>query len=167
MTRSTIAVVQVLVAQRFGLRVAELRTPGRQPALVRVRNAAIWLARALSGALHPWAVLLGIKARPSDIRPTAGQVRYLRARGINPAGLSRPEAKAMQGLLQLRKGEAMAWPRQMERFIAAHGWGERLARACAAGMIDDGLRGSIEHLRQLAMSAYFELMAVRRSRTVH
>lgn len=118
-------------------------------------------------ALHPWAVLLGIKARPSDIRPTAGQVRYLRARGINPAGLSRPEAKAMQGLLQLRKGEAMAWPRQMERFIAAHGWGERLARACAAGMIDDGLRGSIEHLRQLAMSAYFELMAVRRSRTVH
>lgn len=53
MTRSTIAVVQVLVAQRFGLRVAELRAPGRQPALVRVRNAAIWLARAMSGASYP------------------------------------------------------------------------------------------------------------------
>ena len=52
-TRSTIAAVQVLVAQRFGLRVAELRAPGRQPALVRVRNAAIWLARALSGASYP------------------------------------------------------------------------------------------------------------------
>lgn len=53
MTRSTIAVVQVLVAQRFGLRVAELRAPGRQPALVRVRNAAIWLARVLTGASYP------------------------------------------------------------------------------------------------------------------
>lgn len=53
MTRSTIAVVQVLVAQRFGLRVAELRSRGRQPALVRIRNAAIWLARALSGASYP------------------------------------------------------------------------------------------------------------------
>jgi len=53
LTRSTIAVVQVLVAQRFGLRVAELRTPGRQAALVRVRNAAIWLARVLSGASYP------------------------------------------------------------------------------------------------------------------
>jgi hypothetical protein len=118
-------------------------------------------------ALHPWAVLLGIKARPSDSRPTAGQVRYLRARGIDPAGLSRPEAKSMQALLQLRKGEAMAWPRQMERFVAAHGWGERLARACAVGVIDDGLRGSIEHLRRLTMSAYFELMAARRSQRVH
>lgn len=53
MTRSTIAAVQVLVAQRFGLRVGELRAPCRQPALVRVRNAAIWLARALSGASYP------------------------------------------------------------------------------------------------------------------
>lgn len=53
LTRAMIAVVQVLVAQHFGIRTDVLRQRGRTPAVVLCRNAAIWLARALTGASYP------------------------------------------------------------------------------------------------------------------
>lgn len=115
---------------------------------------------ALPGfALNPWLVLLGVRPRPSATRPTSGQARYLRARGIDPAGLSRDEARAVQATIQRRKDDGLLWPRQMQRFAQSFGWADRLVDACDAGRIGAEMEASARHLRRLDQCAYLKLMS--------
>lgn len=109
-------------------------------------------------ARHPWLVILGVRERPEATLPTAGQRRYLRRCGIDPGGLSRAEARALQATLVRRADQAMAWPRQIQRLMEAHGWADRVLAACDVGRVDDGLAATLDWVRGLTMDAYLGLM---------
>ena len=105
-------------------------------------------------AKHPWLAILGVRSRPGHERPSAKQAAYLRRCGIDPTGLSRAEARALGGALAKRREAVLAHPRQLARLIAAYGWADRLAAACASGVIETGLVGTLEWLRGLSMSTF-------------
>lgn len=93
-------------------------------------------------AVHPALEALGVPATPGPEGPTAAQARWCRRVGIDPIGLSRSEATALQDLVSRGAGEDRLW-----RFMERLGCVESFAVNCGSGRLSEGLSLTATWLR--------------------